>query len=46
MTDNQGIAEITIKMWLEGWDTFSGDRLRDKSFGANLRFVAASSTDI
>ena len=46
MTDDKGVAEITIKMWLEGWDPLSGDRLRDKSFGANLRFVAASSTDI
>lgn len=43
ITDTKGVAEVTIKMWLEGWDPVSDDELRDKSFGANLRFTAATS---
>lgn len=43
-TDAKGIAEISIMIWLEGWDVLTRDDLRDKTFGANLRFTAASGT--
>ena len=42
ITAANGVAEITFTMWLEGWDSYSGDDIRDKSFGANLRFSAAT----
>ncbi len=45
ITGENGVAEITFTMWLEGWDPFSSDDLRDKSFGANLRFSAATDFD-
>jgi len=41
LTDDKGIAEVDFKIWLEGWDKSSGDHLRDKTFGANLRFTAS-----
>jgi hypothetical protein len=44
-TNAKGVAEITFTMWLEGWDPSSGDHLRDKSFGANLRFTAATDVE-
>ncbi len=40
VTDTRGIAEVGLKIWLEGWDRSSTDRLVGKTFGANLRFVA------
>ena len=45
VTADNGVAEIAFTMWLEGWDPFSGDDIRDKSFGANLRFSAATGLD-
>jgi hypothetical protein len=45
-TDTKGVAEIKIQIWYEGWDAFSSNKLRSKSFGANLRFSAASEEDI
>jgi len=45
-TDAKGIAEISIKIWVEGWDSASIDELRDKTFGANLRFTASTGGDL
>lgn len=42
LTDNRGIAEIAISIWYEGWDLSSSNTLKSKTFGANLRFTAAS----
>lgn len=41
LTDDKGIAEIKFTIWLEGWDKSAGDHLKDKTFGANLRFTAS-----
>jgi len=46
ITDAKGIAEVSIKIWLEGWDASSIDELRDKTFGANLRFTASAGSEI
>ncbi|MFA6854979.1 MAG: hypothetical protein WCR35_01550 [Bacilli bacterium] len=46
ITDAKGIAEVSIKIWLEGWDASSIDELRDKTFGANLRFTASAGREI
>lgn len=40
ITDTRGLAEIKIKIWLEGWDKSASDDLKGKTFGANLRFIA------
>lgn len=40
ITDTRGLAEVKIKIWLEGWDKSATDDLKGKTFGANLRFIA------
>lgn len=41
ITDQKGIAELNVYIWLEGWDHNATDNLKDKTFGANLRFTAS-----
>ena len=41
LTDQKGIAEVAFRIWLEGWDVSAGDKLKEKTFGANLRFTAS-----
>lgn len=41
ITDQKGITEMKIMMWLEGWDHSAGNDLIGKTFGANLRFTAS-----
>ncbi len=45
ITDEDGVAEISFRMWLEGWDLSAGDHLRNKTFGANFRFAIAEVID-
>lgn len=46
LTNENGVAEIKIQIWYEGWDSYSSNKLRSKSFGANLRFSAASEEEL
>ncbi len=40
-TNEYGVAELDIKIWLEGWDQFTTDKLVGATFGAQLRFEVA-----
>lgn len=37
-TNQFGVTELDIKIWLEGWDAFTTDQLVGATFGAELRF--------
>ncbi|MCX5775687.1 MAG: hypothetical protein NTV44_04950 [Firmicutes bacterium] len=39
-TDENGLAEITFSIWLEGWDHACTDLLTEATYGAQLQFAA------
>lgn len=41
-TDESGIAEVKVKIWLEGWDRYTTNSLIGHTFGAQLRFAIAN----
>ena len=39
-TDENGIAEMTLTIWLEGWDHACTDLLTEATFGAQMQFTS------
>jgi len=44
VTDENGIAEVKIKIWLEGWDHACTNLLVSGTFGAQLKFISSPLT--